>query len=219
MSKIALTPNASGTGTLTIAAPNTSTDRTLTLPDETGTVLSDISNLAAGNLTGTIASARMPAGSVVQYVANKLTGTASWTHSAYDVWKHVVEVGITPKLTNSTLYARAVWGGYAHSNGASGGRGDMIISVHTSTTGNSFAYQYGGTSNIPGTGIARNMVAQDSTSTAGTICTQAFGSFSNTNGATRGFIFSAAMQDQGSGTLYINQWNVNESFIEVWEVA
>lgn len=39
MSRIALTPNASGTGTLTIAAPNTNTDRTLTLPDATGTVL------------------------------------------------------------------------------------------------------------------------------------------------------------------------------------
>ena len=38
MSKIALTPNASGTGTLTIQSPNTSTDRTLTLPDSTGTV-------------------------------------------------------------------------------------------------------------------------------------------------------------------------------------
>jgi hypothetical protein len=39
MSKIALSGNASGTGTLTIAAPNTSTDRTLTLPDATGTIL------------------------------------------------------------------------------------------------------------------------------------------------------------------------------------
>jgi hypothetical protein len=38
MSKIALTPNASGTGTFTIAAPGTNTDRTLTLPDATGTV-------------------------------------------------------------------------------------------------------------------------------------------------------------------------------------
>jgi hypothetical protein len=38
MSKIALTPNASGTGTLTIAAPNTNTDRTLTLPDSTSTL-------------------------------------------------------------------------------------------------------------------------------------------------------------------------------------
>jgi hypothetical protein len=39
MSKIALSGNASGTGTLTIAAPNTNTDYTLTLPTEAGTVL------------------------------------------------------------------------------------------------------------------------------------------------------------------------------------
>ena len=39
MSKIALTGNASGSGTFTLAAPNSDTDRTLTLPDETGTVL------------------------------------------------------------------------------------------------------------------------------------------------------------------------------------
>ena len=44
MSKITLAPNASGTGTLTVAAPNTNTDRTLTLPDATGTV--NISGLA-----------------------------------------------------------------------------------------------------------------------------------------------------------------------------
>jgi hypothetical protein len=44
MSKITLAPNASGSGTLTIAAPNTNTDRTLTLPDATGTV--NISGLA-----------------------------------------------------------------------------------------------------------------------------------------------------------------------------
>lgn len=39
MSNIALTPNASGTGTFTIASPNSNTDRTLTLPDNTGTIL------------------------------------------------------------------------------------------------------------------------------------------------------------------------------------
>jgi hypothetical protein len=38
MSKIALTPNASGSGTFTIAAPNSNTDRTLTLPDSAGTI-------------------------------------------------------------------------------------------------------------------------------------------------------------------------------------
>lgn len=39
MSKVALSGNALGSGTLTIAAPNTSTDRTLNLPDASGTVL------------------------------------------------------------------------------------------------------------------------------------------------------------------------------------
>lgn len=39
MSKISLTPNASGTGNFTIASPATNTDRTLTLPDSTGTVV------------------------------------------------------------------------------------------------------------------------------------------------------------------------------------
>jgi hypothetical protein len=39
MSKVSITGNASGTGTFTIAAPNSNTDRTLTLPDEAGTVL------------------------------------------------------------------------------------------------------------------------------------------------------------------------------------
>jgi len=38
MSKITLAPNASGTGTLTVAAPNTNTDYTLTLPTATGTI-------------------------------------------------------------------------------------------------------------------------------------------------------------------------------------
>jgi hypothetical protein len=39
MSKIALTPNATGTGIFTISSPATNTNRTLTLPDEAGTVL------------------------------------------------------------------------------------------------------------------------------------------------------------------------------------
>ena len=37
MSSIKLSPNASGSGAFTIAAPNSNTDRTLTLPDATGT--------------------------------------------------------------------------------------------------------------------------------------------------------------------------------------
>ena len=50
MSKIALQGDASGTGTFTIASPNSNTDRTLTLPDEAGTVLTSASDLTG--LTG-----------------------------------------------------------------------------------------------------------------------------------------------------------------------
>jgi hypothetical protein len=39
LSKIALSGNASGTGTFTLASPNSNTDRTLNLPDNSGTVL------------------------------------------------------------------------------------------------------------------------------------------------------------------------------------
>jgi len=53
MSKIKLESNPSGTGTFTIQSPASSTDRTLTLPDEAGTVLtsaSDIQSQAMGSI-------------------------------------------------------------------------------------------------------------------------------------------------------------------------
>ena len=45
MSKISITPNASGTGVFTIASPATNTNRTLTLPDEAGTMLTSASSI------------------------------------------------------------------------------------------------------------------------------------------------------------------------------
>ncbi len=61
MSKVKIQGNASGTGVLTVTAPNTSTDRTITLPDTTGTLLDENSSVPAANLTGTVADARFPA--------------------------------------------------------------------------------------------------------------------------------------------------------------
>jgi hypothetical protein len=43
MSKISLKPNDSGTGTFTLESPNSNTNRTLTLPDEAGTMLVGVS--------------------------------------------------------------------------------------------------------------------------------------------------------------------------------
>jgi len=47
MAKVKIQGNASGTGVLTVTAPNTSTDRTITLPDSTGT-LATTADIPAG---------------------------------------------------------------------------------------------------------------------------------------------------------------------------
>jgi hypothetical protein len=52
MSKVALSGNASGTGTFTIASPNSNTDRTLNLPDSSGTVATAESTLTQFNASG-----------------------------------------------------------------------------------------------------------------------------------------------------------------------
>ena len=49
MAKVKITGHASGTGILTVTAPNTSTDRTITLPDATGILLN--SDGSGANLT------------------------------------------------------------------------------------------------------------------------------------------------------------------------
>jgi hypothetical protein len=69
MSKVKIQGHASGSGVLTVTAPNTSTDRTITLPDTTGTLLDENSSVPAANLTGTVADARISA-----LTASKLTG-------------------------------------------------------------------------------------------------------------------------------------------------
>lgn len=52
MSRIALDGNAGGTGTFTITSPNSNNNRTLTLPDSTGTIAltSDVSSFPAGTV-------------------------------------------------------------------------------------------------------------------------------------------------------------------------
>jgi hypothetical protein len=52
MSKVAIQGNISGSGVLTIAAPNTNSDRTLTLPDSAGTIATAESTLAQFNASG-----------------------------------------------------------------------------------------------------------------------------------------------------------------------
>ena len=51
MAKVKITGHASGTGILTVTAPNTSTDRTITLPDSTGTLATTSDTIPSGIIT------------------------------------------------------------------------------------------------------------------------------------------------------------------------
>jgi hypothetical protein len=94
MSKIALSGNASGTATFSITTPSgTSTDRTLTLPDNSGTVLTSASNLAG--VTGV--------GKVLQVVSATKTDTLSTTSTSFiDITG--LSVSITPTSATSKIF-------------------------------------------------------------------------------------------------------------------
>jgi hypothetical protein len=76
MSRITLSGNASGTGNFTLASPNSNTDRTLTLPDATGTVLTDQSTVSATQIAGALnASGSAPIYACRAWVNFNGTGT------------------------------------------------------------------------------------------------------------------------------------------------
>jgi hypothetical protein len=96
MSLVKVSGNASGTGTLTIAAPNTNSDYTLTLPTNTGTLLSTAS-------TGqVIPKAALPTGSVLQVVSTIKTDTFSTTSGTLTDLTGM-SVSITPTSTSSKI--------------------------------------------------------------------------------------------------------------------
>jgi hypothetical protein len=74
MSKIAFTPNASGTATFTLASPATNTDRTLTLPDVTTTLVGTDATQTLTNKT--IASSQLT-GALPAIDGSALTGIAT----------------------------------------------------------------------------------------------------------------------------------------------
>ena len=120
MSKIALSPNASGTGVFTIASPSGNTDRTLTLPDEAGTVLTS---------AGVPASA-MPAGSVLQMV-NATTSSSISTTSSSDVASGF-SVTITPTDAANKIFIQMAGGAMDYSGSASGN--GLQVSVYRNGT-------------------------------------------------------------------------------------
>ncbi len=138
MSKIAIEGNALGSGTLTIAAPNTSTNRTLTLPDNTGTIITTGSTFAG---TGPAFSAY--AGTTTGVSSNTWTKIAMNTetidtNSCYDTGTY----RFTPNVA-----------GYYHieagvASAADSGFAGGIVSIYKNGAGQRYSEKMGGTNNI-----------------------------------------------------------------------
>lgn len=108
MTKIAIQPNASGTGTFTIAAPNSNNSRTLTLPDAAGEVLTDAENNPAklfrrDNIIGTVSqSGGAPTGAVIEQGSNANGEYVRYADGTQIAWKRVNFSGITLNPANGS---------------------------------------------------------------------------------------------------------------------
>jgi hypothetical protein len=90
MSNIVLQPNSSGTGSITIATPNTNTDRTLNIPDVTGNL---VTTGDTGTVTGTMIGS-LPSGSIAQVVSTTINTAATSSAIPFD--------GTTPTNSEGT---------------------------------------------------------------------------------------------------------------------
>jgi hypothetical protein len=90
MSNISITGNASGTGIFTIQSPNSNVNRVLTLPDNTGTILT------SATTTG------FPAGSVLQVVSTNSNTSYSTTSSSLSDATNL-SVSITPSSSSNKI--------------------------------------------------------------------------------------------------------------------
>ena len=105
MAKVKIQGHASGTGILTVTAPNTSTDRTITLPDATGTLLN--SDGDGSSLTGvrdTTGGRRNMIINGAMQVSQRGTSFAAITSGDYslDRWMLVHNLGAYTVTQNST---------------------------------------------------------------------------------------------------------------------
>lgn len=110
MSQVKVSGNASGTGVFTIAAPNSNTDRTLTLPNNTGTFLTTAS-----------------AGTVLQVLQATTTTSTSTTSTSYvDVTN--LTVTITPTSTSSKILVLVDFKYYIQADNATTGGVQIVRS-------------------------------------------------------------------------------------------
>jgi len=117
MSKLSLKGNPSGTGNFSIEAPNSNTDRTLNLPDEAGTVLTDTSDIESQVKTATNATGSAPVYACRAWVNFDGIGTVSIRESGNvssitdnGTGEYVVNLSVTmPDVNYSVVVSDGVY--------------------------------------------------------------------------------------------------------------
>ena len=112
MSAISLQGNASGTGTLTVAAPSTNTNRTLTLPDGTGTfsVAGVNSNIVASTSQNSTSGTSIDFTSIptwVKRITVMLNGVSTSGTSLVQIQVGSGSVSTSSYVTGSGFFANA----------------------------------------------------------------------------------------------------------------
>lgn len=191
MSKIALEGNASGTGTFTVAAPNTNTNYTLTLPQNTGTILTNATT------TG------FPAGSVIQVVSATYSTQTIVASTSY------TDTGLTASITPTSASSKIlviVSQSVANQQNTNAARVFELQLLRGATTiMDKDFYSYGGTGSNGyfETGLDGTQIVLDSPATT-----------SSTTYKTQGRMDSTA-----SSTALVFQQGSGESTITLMEIA
>lgn len=155
MSKVAIAGNASGTGTFTIAAPNSNTDRTLTLPDEAGTVLT----------TAGVPTSALPSSSIIQTVYGQTYLDATTTGVETDTG---VVATITPTSATSKIFVVSNLMGLRKQ----GGTGDSRLNIYlyrdatTLVTALANMWIYSGTTTFRHGGFSLNYIDAPNTTSS-----------------------------------------------------
>jgi hypothetical protein len=151
MAKVKIQGHASGTGILTVTAPNTSTDRTITLPDASGTLLNSdgsgasLTALPAAQLTGALPAisgasltgftdAQMPAGAVLQVVQTVYEGSLSSTSNTLAATG--LSCTITPTSSSSKILITVTGGGQTCNGSDVGALNSIMRSINSGTVTN-----------------------------------------------------------------------------------
>jgi hypothetical protein len=180
MSRIALSGNPSGSGTLTIASPNTNTDRTLTLPDTSGTLLDSTGSTTMTNLTVTNGAS----------IQGLTVGRGAGAVSTNTV------VGAIALAANTTGYGNTAVGRATLSSNTTGNNNTAVGPTNAVDVGAALAANTTGSQNIAFGGGALNSNTTASNNTA--VGYQA--GFSNTTGQFQLFLGYQAGRDVTTGT-------------------